>query len=150
MGWTKVKKTMAKKSVLYSIYADLVNAMKNVVDAKYVFLKDRPHFKEGELPMNKFVVVDLPVTIRDYVIGGRKTFLQTNGVFYLFTQSRSNNTLDVNATGDFVDEVVDLFPISGTKVVATNPEVLMTGSDGQGFQVCTISFDLRSKWGAFE
>ena len=141
---------MAKKSVIYSIYADLVNAMKNVIETKYVFLKDRPHFKEGEVPMPKFAVIDLPVSIRDYVIGERKTMLTSSGVFYLFTQARSNNTLDVNATGEFVDSVVELFPIVGDKSVATNPVVRMTGSDGQGFQVCTITFDLRCKWGAFE
>ena len=141
---------MAKKSVLYSVYSDLVHAMKTVVDSKYVFLKDRPNTKEGELPMSKFAVIDLPVTINDYVAGNSKTMLTTSGVFYLFTQSRSNGTLDVNITGDFVDAVLDLFPISGTSCVASNPVVRMTGNDGQGFQVCTVTFDLRCRWGVFE
>ena len=138
------------KSTLYNIYADLVNAVKPIVGVKYVFLKDRPNTKADEVPMSKFVVIDLPVTINDYVIGGNKTLLQTSGVLYAFTQSRSNNTLDVNSMGELVDALTAIFPISGRYVVASNPQVMMRGSDGQGFQVTTITFDLRSRWRAFE
>lgn len=137
-------------STLYNIYADLVDAMKDIVDAKYVFLKDRPSLKSGDVPMSKFVVVDLPTTIRDYVIGGRRTMLETSGVIYAFTQARSNNTVNITEMGELVDAIVDRFPISGTYCVATNPNVRMSGSDGQGFQVTTITFDLRCRWRAFE
>lgn len=135
-------------STLYCIFSDLVAAMKTVVEGKYVFLKDRPNVTD-DAPMSKFVVIDLPLTIRDYVIGSRRTMLETDGILYAFVQSRSNATLDVNATGDFVDSIVSLFPISGTYCVATNPRVRLMGGDGQGFQVTTITFDLRSRWGVF-
>ena len=144
---------MAKKSVLYNLYADLLNPLKTVIEAKYIFLKDRPTTQGGEqyaAPMAKFAVIDLPVSIEDFVIGNKKTYLTTAGVFYLFVQARNNGTLDVNATGDFTDSVVDLFPIKGTYCSAANPVVRMTGSDGQGFQVVTITFDLQCKWKAFE
>ena len=141
---------MAKKSVLYNLYADLLNPLKTVIEAKYIFLKDRPTIKESDAPMAKFAVIDLPVSIEDFVIGNKKTYLTTAGVFYLFVQARNNGTLDVNATGDFTDSVVDLFPIKGTYCSAANPVVRMTGSDGQGFQVVTITFDLQCKWRAFE
>ena len=141
---------MAKKSTLYYIYADLVNALKNVIEPKYLFLQDRPNASDFNLPMSKFAVIDLPANINDYVIGGRKTLLTTNGVFYLFTQSKKNQTLDVNAVGNFVDAVVELFPIKGECCKATNPSVLMRGSDGLGFQVTTIAFDLQCRWGVFE
>ena len=141
---------MAKKSTLYYIYNDLVEAMNPIVGDKNIFLKNRPKIADGDVPMKKFIVIDLPISIRDYVIGNRKTYLTTRGVFYLFTQARKNDTLDINAMGDLVDGVVDLFPISGDYVVATNPVVQMTGSDKAGFQVTTVTFDLRSKWGAFE
>lgn len=141
---------MAKKSVLYNIYADLLNAMKIVVESKYIFLKDRPKTNDGDAPMAKFAVIDLPVSIDDYVIGNKKTMLTTSGVFYLFVQARNNGTLDVNATGDFTDGVVALFPIKGNCCSATNPIVRMTGNDGQGFQVVTITFDLITNWKAFE
>lgn len=133
------------KSTIYNIFNDLVTAVKPIVGSKYVFLKDRPKIKDGDVPMEKFIVVDLPISIDDYVIGGKKTYLTTSGVFYLFTQSRSNDTLDVNVMGDYVDAIVNLFPIKGDYMVASNPVVRMTGSDGQGFQVSTITFDLHSR-----
>ena len=133
-------------SVFYKIYNDLVNAAKGVISAKYIFLKDRPNVGNDGSPMAKFMVIDLPSTIRDSVIGSQKTLLTTTGVIYAFVQSRSNNTLDVNAMGDFTDSIVALFPISGTYCVATNPSVRMMGSDGQGYQLTTITFDLYSRW----
>lgn len=141
---------MANKSVLYRIYADLVNALKGVIDAKLIFLKDRPKVSPDNKPMKKFAVVDLPARITDYVIGNRKTYLTTSGVIYLFTAATKEGTLDLNATGNFVDEVTALFPISGEVCVASNPAERMTGSDNEGFQVTTITFDLRCRWGAFE
>lgn len=141
---------MAKKSVIASIYTDLVTAMKTVVENKYIFLKDRPKLKDDDAPMAKFAVIDLPISIEDYVIGKKKTMLTTSGVFYLFVQSRNNGTLDINSTGDFTDNVVSLFPIVGQYCSASDPVVRMTGNDGQGFQVVTITFDLITKWKAFE
>lgn len=137
------------KSVLYNIYSDLVTAVNPVVGAKYVFLKDRPNVKDDETPMAKFVVIDIPTTIRDYVIGESKTMLQASGILHVFVSARSNNTLNLNAMGDLVDSLVELFPIKGNYAVATNPRVLMRGADGEGFQVTTITFDLRCRWGAF-
>ena len=137
------------KSTLYDIYADLVKAVKDTVGEKNVFLKERPNAKSEELPMSRFLVLDLPTAISDFVIGGQKTMLRTSGIIYAFVQSRSDNTLNVNATGDLIDSICALFPISGKSVVATNPQVIMRGADGQGFQVTSISFDLRCRWGAF-
>lgn len=138
------------KSTLYNIYADLVNAVKDTVGFPYVFLKDRPSVKNGKVPMSKFLVIDLPTSISDAVIGNEKTLLNTSGVFYAFVQARGNNTLDLNAMGELVDSLHKLFPISGEYVVATNPRVLMTGYDGDGFQVTSITFDLRCRWRAFD
>ena len=141
---------MAAKSTLYNIFADLVDAVKNIVEPRFIFLQERPNVKNGDVPMSRFVVIELPIDMRDQVIGHRKTFIETSGVFYAFTQARSNNTLDVNTMGGFVDEITALFPIVGKYCVAVNPAVRLRGSDGDGFQVTTITFDLRSRWGVFE
>lgn len=141
---------MAKKSTLYNIYNDLVKAVKPVVGNKNVFLMDRPKITDTDAPMEKFIVVSLPVSISDYVIGRKKSYLLTSGVFYLFTQARSNETLDVNPMGDLTDSVINLFPIDGEYIVASKPVVRLEGSDGMGFQVTTITFDVQGKWKAFE
>jgi len=141
---------MAQKSVLFNIFNDLTNAVKTIVDAKYIFLKDRPNTEGEDKPMSKFVVIDLPVSMEDYVIGTKKTLLNTYGVLYLFVQARKNTTLDVNAMGDFVEKAIALFPFVGDYCTAANPVVRLSGSDGHGFQVATITFDLQTKWKAFE
>lgn len=138
------------KSVLYNIFNDLTKAVKNVVEARYIFLQDRPDTSKEDTPMQKFVVVSLPLGIEDYVIGNKKTLLNTDGVFYLFTQARSNNTLNINTMGDFVDQIVNLFPIVGEYCTAANPVVRLSGSDNLGYQVSTITFDIQTKWKAFD
>lgn len=141
---------MTKKATLYNIYNDLCTALTPVVGKKNVFLQDRPSHQEGEVPPNKFAVIELPVSIRDTVIGNQNTMLSTSGVIYLFVLSRNNKTLDVNAAGDLVDAVVSLFPISGQYSVATNPDVRLMGTDGGNHQVIMVTFDLRTRWRAFD
>lgn len=138
------------KSVLANIYTDLVTMMKNVIESKYLFLKNRPKISDGSAPMSKFAVIDLPIAIEDITKGKKKRMLTTTGVFYLFTQARSNSTLDVNATGDFTDDVIDLFPYKGNCCSVSDPVVRMEGNDENGFQVVIISFDLQTKWEVFK
>lgn len=135
-------------STLYKIYSDIVTAVSSVINSKYIFLRERPKFESGTIPMSQFVVISLPLDMEDYIIGNRKIYLTTGGILYLFNQSKSNGTLNLNATGTFIDSIVDLFPINGTYVSAVKPVVQQTGSDENGFQVTTVTFDLRSKWGA--
>lgn len=135
-------------STLYSIYADLVNAIKNVVGVSNVYLKDRPKQTNGTTPKSRFVVIDLPARLRDQVVGYRQTYVTSSGILYLFSQAKSNGTLELNATGELVDDILALFPINGENVSAVKPVVQMTGYDDNGFQVTTVTFDLRSKWGA--
>lgn len=140
---------MANKPVLYNIYSDLVNAMKNVVPAKDIRLKDRPKLINGDAMTQKMAVIDLPLAIRDYVAGNNKTLLETEGVIYVFVQSKKDDTLDVTPMGTIVDDVVNLFPIKGEYCVCTNPEPRLLGSDGTGFQVTMITFSLRCRWNIF-
>ena len=138
------------KSTLFNIYNDLVEAVKPIACTKNVFLRNRPKLIEGSSPMKRFIVIKLPANIEDLVKGHKKTCLYTTGVFELYVQARSNDTLDPNATGDFTDEIEDLFPIKGQYVIASKPITRSTGSDENGFQVITITFDLHSRWGVFK
>ena len=139
---------MAGKSVLYRIYEDLVGAVKEVIDTKYIF-PDRPDSKQEEKPMTKFVVIDFPSDMEDYVIGSKRSLINTVGVIYLFTASARGDMLDIKASGNFTDSVIALFPINGKCCTAANPVVRGRGSDGNGFHLTTITFDLQTKWRAF-
>lgn len=140
---------MAGVSTLACVFDDLVGALSSVIEKNYIFLNDRPDVNGGDKPMKRFCVINLPVSINDYVIGGEKTMMNTAGIMYLFVKSRKNSSLDPNSTGEFIDSVEKLFPIKGTYVVATSPVVQLKGSDGYGYQVVTISFFLRSRWKVF-
>lgn len=137
-------------SVLYKMCADLVSAIEPAIGKGLVFIKNRPSTKADDLPMRHFAVIDLPTSVSDAVIGGCATLLNTSGVVYVYTQGRSDNTLDVNVTGSLIDAVCGVFPIKGKCIVATNPLPQMQGPDRWGFQVTSITFDLRSRWRAFE
>jgi hypothetical protein len=139
---------MAKKSTLRCVFDDLVTDLTATLSKNRIFLQNRPNVKSEGAPMEKFCVISLPVSINDYVVGNERTLLETAGVFYLFTQARSNNTLNLDAS-DFIDDVMKRFPIKGTYCVASNPSLRLNGADEYGYQVAIITFDLRCRWKAF-
>lgn len=137
---------MAEKTTIAKMYDDLVNALDGIVERKFIFTGGRPDIKDADLEtMPKYIVVELPVAIDDMVVGNHKFHLTTTGVFYLISKSKKNRTFNVNTLSDFIEEVTDLFPISGEYFAAVNPVVLMRGMDEFGYQLVTITFDLHSK-----
>lgn len=140
---------MASKNPIAAIYSDLVTALSGVIEAKYIFPGGRPKTATDPSTMNKFIAIELPVSIEDIAAGNKKFVLSTTGVFYLFIKSKTNGTLNLNATSDFVSSVESLFPIVGDYCGASSPRVLMTGADEYGYQVITITFDLQTKANIF-
>jgi len=137
---------MAEKSTLAKMYDDLINALEGIVERKLIFPGGRPDIKEPDLEgMPKYIVVELPVTIEDYAVGKHKFHLTTTGVIYLFSKAKKNRTFNVNTLSDFTEEVTDKFPIRGEYIAATNPTVLMSGTDEYGYQLVTISFDVHNR-----
>lgn len=137
---------MAQKSTIAKIYDDLINALDGIVERKLIFPGGRPDIKEPDLEtMPKYIVVELPVNIEDYAVGNHKFHLTTTGVFYLLSKAKKNRTFNVNSLSDFTEEVTDRFPIKGEYIAATNPIVLMSGTDEFGYQLVTISFDVHTK-----
>lgn len=137
------------KSPIALIYTDLATALGKVIEMRYVFFGRPDVTKNKNCAMTKFAVVELPTMIEDYVIGRKKWLLETSGVFYLFTKSKETGTMNLNLTSDYIEEVINLFPLKGSVCEAVNPVVLLKGSDEYGYQVTSISFDLRTKVNAF-
>lgn len=128
------------------MYDDLINAIDGIVERKYIFPGGRPDIKEADLEkMKKYIVVELPVSINDMVVGNNKFHLTTTGVFYLISQAKKNKTFNVNSLSDFTEEVTDLFPIRGEYIAATNPTVLSRGLDEFGYQIVTVTFDIHNR-----
>ena len=139
---------MAQVNVIKSIYTDLVLALAQVIEVKHIYLGGRPDAIQKDSKIGQFVAIELPVAIEDIAHGNRKFVLNTTGVIYVFVKSKKDNTFDINST-QLVDDIVELFPLNGDVCGAANPNVLMRGNDGYGYQVITITFDLQTKPNVF-
>lgn len=130
---------MAEKPMIYRIYDDLVKAVDGI--GKGTFL-ERPKTLKSEL--TDFVVVDIPTEIRQRVKGGLGFRSGAYGMFSVFCKSKTDGTININAQSSLVQQVLDVFPIAGETVEASNPSILISGADGFGYQVTQITFKLRT------
>ena len=137
---------MAEKTTIFKMYDDLKNAVKSVVELKYIFYGQRPDFKQADLDaLDKFIVIELPVGIDDYAAGNNRFHLTTQGVFYLFSKSRENKTFKIESLSNYTEQIAELFPIKGEYIAATNPNIIIRGTDEYGFQIVTITFNVHTK-----
>ena len=65
--------------------------------------------------------------------------------FSVFCKSKTDRTLNIVSQSELIQKVLDVFPVNGKSVTASNPRVLMQGFDETGYQVTSISFKLRTK-----
>lgn len=131
---------MANDTFLYKIFNDLVNAAQKTGKPVYI---ERPKSIGSEVA--QFVVITLPAQIYGMVKGGLGFRSGSNGLISVFCKAKTDGTMNVNAQSNLVQQVLDLFPITGDVVEASNPAILMQGNDGYGYQVTQISFKLRTK-----
>lgn len=132
-----------KKALAELIYDDLTDAVKGI--AKKTFL-DRPNNTSEEL--TSFIVIELPTEIHGRVKGSFDFTAGCYGLFSVFCKSKKDGTPNIVTQSRLAQNVIDLFPINGKYIVATDPAQLMKGSDGNGFQVTEISFRLRTRFNA--
>lgn len=141
---------MAAKTPMTLIYTDIVTALSQAIESKYIFLGRPDISKNVDSPMNKFMVVELPISIKDIAFGNKKFVLTTTGVLYLFTKGKRDNTMNLNATSDFISDVESLFPYNGLVCSISEPTVRLRGADEYGYQVTSITFALQTKANVFK
>lgn len=135
---------MAEKTTIAKIYTDLVSAFGGIMPDERIFCGGRPNFLEQQY--DSFIVIQLPIEIRDAAIGKHKLLLSTIGVVCLFCKEKKDTTLNVSSMSDMIEEVESLFPIRGAFCSASDPEYVMSGSDGYGYQVTQMSFKLHTTY----
>lgn len=136
---------MAKEPLIYLVYSDLVEAVSGI--GKRTFL-DRP--KNGKEELANFVVVDIPTELRGRVKGDFNFTVKSYGTISVFCKAKTDSTLNIKLQSELTQKVLDIFPINGKHITASNPTVLMQGEDGYGYQVTQIAFKLRTKLNARE
>ncbi len=140
---------MAATSTIGKIYEDLVGLASEAIETKYIFPGERPNTSKEGTPLTSFLVVNLPTPLENLMVGYKKKVLYTDGIIHVFVKGKSNNTLNVNATGNLVDKVLDAFPYVGKCCSCIRPVVRMRGADEYGYHYATISFDIETKVNAF-
>lgn len=130
---------MAERPMIYRIYDDLVKAVSGI--GKKTFL-ERPKTLQQEL--TDFVVINIPTEIRGRVKGGLGFRSGAYGLFSVFCKAKTDGTINIVAQSELVEQVLDIFPITGDTIEASNPTILMRGDDGYGYQVTQITFKLRT------
>lgn len=134
------------KPTMYNIFNSLVKAAKATGVAN-VYLSNRPNVTKE---MTEFVVIDLPTEQYRAVKGNDDFIIKTDGVFYIGMKAKSDNTPNIGKQTALVQKFLDLFPIKDDHIVATEPTVLLKGSDKSGFQITTISFNIRTKINSYK
>ena len=135
-----------QKSTTYNILNSLVSTAKTT-GVENIFLLNRPNVTKE---MVEFVVIDLPTDQYRAVKGNDDFIVKTDGVFYIGVKAKSDNTPNISKQTTLVQKFLDLFPINDDYIVASEPTVLLKGSDKSGFQITTISFSIRTKINSYK
>lgn len=135
------------KAPLEIMYEELILFVATFIEIDYIFVGNRPDKVENK--MKEFVVVDIPVEVKDMVVGNTNFSLNTTGLIHVFTKAKSDATLDQVTLYRLVDKIKKGFPLSAEHITATKPRLLPDGYDENGFHIATLSFRLRSKTNAF-
>lgn len=116
-------------------------AMRTSVE--HVYINNRP--KTSDAKIKSFVVISLPARIDRKVKGNDDFIVATTGVFFIGMRAKQDNTPNVKAQTQLVQQFMDLFPISDDYISATKPTILDRGDDETGFQITSVMFDVRTK-----
>ena len=136
---------MAEKALIYLIYNDLVSAVKGIASKTSL---GRPEPIGSDVA--SLIVIDIPTEIRSRIKGSYDMSVDCYATFDVFCKSKSDRTLNIGSQSNLTQKVLDVFPINGKTVIASNPTVLLKGFDETGYQVTSISFKLRTKLNARE
>lgn len=134
------------KPTMYNIFNSLVTAAKTT-GLTNIYLSNRPKVAKK---MSEFVVIDLPTELYRAVKGNDDFIVRTDGVFYIGVKAKSDNTPNISKQTELVHKFVNLFPIEDDFIVASGPSILMRGDDKAGFQITTISFNIRTKINSYK
>lgn len=132
----------AKKTLVYHIYNDLVSAVKGIANKTFL---GRPEPIGSDV--DSFIVIDIPTSITGRIKGKIGVMADCYGTFSVFCKAKSDRTLNIGKQSELTQNVLDVFPINGEHITATEPKLLMQGAEDTGFyQVTQITFKIRTKF----
>ncbi len=130
---------MAENSLTYKVFEIMGSRLKSIGCSYY--LQDRPlNIPEKT---DRFVVLRISGRLYDRTKGFKGSGKTTSGLIYAFQRSKSDGTPNIKKLTSLERDVMNLFPISETGVCCTHPRWLSGVSDGYGFNMSSIIFDVR-------
>lgn len=132
---------MGQVTMTQEILKTIGKTLSSVVE-KYFYLT-RPNSISEDT--RSFAVISLPVRFRQRLYGYSAGRLESNGIIYIFSKAKANNTPNIADLTSTVESVEKLFPIKGGTFSCTDPEIQYMGADDYGYQVSRISFNILVK-----
>lgn len=129
------------------LYYDIAAKVVGICDKTYY--QDRPK-SVSERP-DSYVVISLPYTISNEEIGQEGEYKDFTTKLKLGVYVRDNasavcsNAVNLPTLSDCVASVLKAFPIIGKECNVTMPQIALQADDGDGFHVCLIQANLRTK-----
>ena len=93
--------------------------------------------------MNDFVVVSLPTSITNMTVGNCG-MTRTTCRIEIFVRDKDGQE-NIDRLDELTGKIESIFPITGDGMIASEPSVIMEGSDGNGFHVIVVQADFLTK-----
>lgn len=106
-----------------------------------VFVTTRPQWHREH--MNDFVVVSLPTSITNMTVGNCG-MTRTTCRIEIFVRDKDGQE-NIDRLDELTGKIESIFPITGDGMIASEPSVIMEGSDGNGFHVIVVQADFLTK-----
>lgn len=125
---------------LKDILVTMRDTFKDVIPA--IYTSERPKVIGENL--NEFMVVSLPVMLYNKTYGTGYGITSSYARIEIFVRD-VNGLEQVAKLDNYIQRIVDKFPINNDLLTMSRPRVVLSGADGYGFHVATIQASFLTK-----
>jgi hypothetical protein len=125
---------------LKDILVVMRDSFKDVIPT--IYTSERPKVIGENL--NEFMVVSLPVMLYNKTYGTGYGITSSYARIEIFVRD-VNGLEQVAKLDNYIQRIVDKFPINSDFLIMSRPRVVLSGADGYGFHVATIQASFLTK-----
>lgn len=143
MEFQRVKREKDKTMSDFKLKDILVvmrDSFKDVIPT--IYTSERPKVIGENL--NEFMVVSLPVMLYNKTYGTGYGITSSYARIEIFVRD-VNGLEQVAKLDNYIQRIIDKFPINKDLLIMSRPRVVLSGADGYGFHVATIQASFLTK-----
>jgi hypothetical protein len=125
---------------LKDILVVMRDSFKDVIPT--IYTSERPKVIGENL--NEFMVVSLPVMLYNKTYGTGYGITSSYARIEIFVRD-VNGVEQVAKLDNYIQRIIDKFPINNDLLIMSRPRVVLSGADGYGFHVATIQASFLTK-----